>query len=540
MSDLGSLLASDELLLLFVVILLGLLLGRVEYRGVKLGMAGVLFAGLGLSAWYRPSAELVIAPELKEFGLVLFVYCVGLTSGPGFFSAWKRGGLKMNVAVGTALLCAAAVAWFGGKLFGLGPGHIAGVFCGALTNTPALGAATERVAGSSIESHPALGYSLTYPFGVLGALLLARGLVKLNRTDLDAELAGQGSQAPPIESASVVVTNSRVVGHSIGELRIRDEVGVVVSRVSRRRDDHVPTKYTVLERGDIVTIVGVKAALDAAVDFFGKRAADHLEQRRDRVDMRRVLVSKHELVGKTLAQLELDVRFNAQVTRLRRADFDLVPSDEMKVELGDRLRVVAPVDRLKALARYLGDSERELAEVDHIALALGLCVGLLVARIPLPVFGTELTLGNAGGPLLAALVLGRLGRTGSFVWAMPYEANLSFREFGLLLFLSGVGVSAGGKLAGVMNREGLLIVALGAMVTLVGTGVAIVFMRRWAEAGVVATLGASSGLQTQPATLAAAFELSKRSEQTYVAYAVVYPLAMIGKILLAQLLALFA
>jgi len=197
---------------------------------------------------------------------------------------------------------------------------------------------------------------------------------------------------------------------------------------------------------------------------------------------------------------------------------------------------VAPIAQLPELAAFLGDSERELAEIDYVALAFGLCAGLLLARLPL--FGTGLTLGVAGGPLVAALLLGRLGRVGSFVWAMPFEANRTLRELGLLLFLAGVGISAGGQLNGVLNQRGLMLVGLGAVVTLVTSSLGLWWMQRWARASVISSLGAASGLQTQPATLAAAFELSQRSEETYVAYALVYPMAMIGKILLAQLIVL--
>lgn len=539
MTGLYELLAREELLLLFAVILLGLTLGRLEYRGLRLGTAGVLFAGLGLSAWLHPLGELELAPQIKELGLLLFVYCVGLTSGPGFFAAWRSRGLGMNLACAAALAWGALLACVAGWLFGLNRAQIAGLFCGALTNTPALGAVSSRLSGTALEAIPALAYSLTYPAGVLGALLLGRGFAKRRRKELAGEVARQAASRVAIESRSVEVTNPRVLGHSIGELRVRDEFGVVVSRLRRGEVDSVPNKYTVLHAGDVITVVGTLSSIRSAIEFFGRVSSERLELRRDRVDMRRVLVSKRELVGLTLGELDLARRFNAQVTRLRRADLDLIPSDELRLELGDRLRVVAPVERLGELSSFLGDSEREI-DVDYVALAVGLCVGLLLARVPIPLFGTSVTLGTAGGPLVAALIFGRLGRTGKLMWALPYEANLSLREIGLLLFLAGVGVNAGGKLAGLMNREGLAIIAIGACVTVTTSALALVLMRRWGGAGVVAALGGASGLQTQPATLAAAFELSQRSEETYVAYALVYPLAMIGKILIAQLLAVLA
>jgi putative transport protein len=433
------------------------------------------------------------------------------------------------------------IAVLGGKLFGLDRGQVAGIFCGALTNTPALGAASERLSGTALEAHPALGYSITYPIGVLGALVLARVLARLRRVQLDRELQIKAANRTNIASANLEVTNETPIGRSLGELRIRDVVGVVVSRLRRGPEVIVPTKYTALARGDVVTVVGTSSAIDAAVELLGPRSPEHLEAQRDRVDMRRVLVSKRSLVGRSLQELELDRQFNAQVTRLRRADVDLVPSGDMRLEIGDRLRIVAPVSRLRELGEFFGDSERELAEIDYVALALGLSAGLLLALLPLPLGGTRpLTLGTAGGPLVAALVLGRLGRTGSLVWSMPFEANQALREFGLLLFLAGVGVSAGGRFAGVLNMQGLIMLGLGAIVTLATTGVALLLMQRWVHASVITSLGASSGLQTQPATLAAAFEIANRSEETYVAYSLVYPVAMIGKIVLAQVIVLLA
>jgi putative transport protein len=541
MERLGAWLTGQELLLLFALILLGLLLGRVQYRGLHLGMAGVLFAGLWLSALLQPpTGKLVLAPQLKELGLVLFVYCVGLTSGPGFFSAWRSRGLRLNLATLAALLAGALIACLGGKLMGLDRGQIAGVFCGALTNTPALGAASDRLLGTELESHPALAYSICYPFGVLGALLLSRWFARVRRGELARELESRVAAQTCIESANLEVTKAEVIGRSIGELQVREVVGVVISRLRRANEQLVPTKYTVLGQGDIITVVGTSSAIQAAVELLGPLSTERLETHRDRVDMRRVLVSRHELLGLKLSDLDLERRFNAQVTRLRRADVDLVPSGDIRLELGDRLRVVAPTARLREVGVFLGDSERELAEIDYVALALGLCAGLSLARLPLPLFGTSLTLGTAGGPLLVALVLGRLGRTGSLVWAMPFEANHTLRDLGLLLFLAGVGIGAGGQLGGVLNYRGLLMLALGAAVTLGTSGVGLVLLQRWARSSVISSLGAASGLQTQPATLAAAFELAQGSEETYVAYALVYPLAMIGKILLAQLIVLLS
>ena len=533
-------LRGSELLLLFAVILSGLALGRISFAGVRLGVAGVLFSGLTLGALLSaPGDVLRIAPQLRDVGLVIFVYLLGLASGPGFFTAWQRDGKRMNLVVVLALLAGLATVLAGGRLLGLDRGFMAGVFSGALTNTPALAAANERLQGTDLATHPAMGYSITYPFGVLGGLALFRILARVRRRVIEEERAHrEKAVSPPLRSSNFEITNPEIVGHAIGELRVRDAVGVVISRWNRGGVTQVPTSYTVLAAGDVVTAVGTAEALAAAERFFGARSDRQLETYREQVDMRRILVSRRDLVGKSIAQLELQRRFNAQITRLRRADLDLLPSADMTLALGDRLRVVAPKSRIPELSTFFGDSDKALAEVDYVALATGILAGLLLANVPLPGPSGQLKLGIAGGPLLVALFLGRLGRTGPFVWSVPYESSVALREMGLLLFLSAVGVSAGASLGTLDGSSGLAMLGLGAAVTLVTLLTVLILGPILGRSTVIGSLGAASGTQTQPATLAEAHEISGRSDEVYVAYALVYPVAMIGKILIAQLIAL--
>jgi putative transport protein len=532
------LLAESELLLLFVVVGVGLVLGRIGFRGIRLGVAGVLFAGIAIS-WSLGNTlrPLHVAPQIRDLGLVLFVYCVGLWSGPGFFRAFRGNAARLNAIGGATLLLGAAIALLGGWLLGLERGYIAGVFSGALTNTPSLAAAADRLKGTAFSAQPALAYSVTYPFGVLGAILLFRFAAGVGGKRSSDEAASSG--ASELQSSSFIVTRDAIAGHAVGELRVRQDVGVVLSRLRRSGKILIPNRYTVLAKGDVVTAVGTRGALEQAAEFFGAVSSERLEYERGAVDTRRVLVSSKEHVGRSLQELALHERFNAQVTRLRRADLDLLPSSEMRLELGDRLRIVAPVERLGEVSRFFGDSERALAQVDFFALAVGLTMGLLLARVPIPIPGGELKLGTAGGPLLVALVLGRLGRSGSLLWSIPYEASSALRDLGLLLFLAGVGVGAGNALGNVVGTTGMRVFALGVVVTIATTSAALFLLRRFGRTDAVEALGATSGMQTQPATLAFAYELSGRSESIYVAYAVVYPIAMIGKIVLAQTLALF-
>lgn len=533
---LATLLQEHELLLLFAVLASGLALGRVRILGFSLGISGVLFSGIVFGTWRDANAEpLALSHTLRDFGLVLFVYAVGLTSGPGFFSAFARRGLRLNVSVLGALLLGAAVATGLGLVLELPAGIVAGAFCGSLTNTPALAAVVELARGSDAPAAPTLGYSVSYPFGIMAGLALFHLLVRIRARSFAAELVEQRKHTErKAFSGSFVVENPEFCGHAIGALRVRDTTGLLVSRVRHDGETFVPNKYTVLQHGDVVTVVGHAEALAHAEQVIGPRAAEPLEATRAEVDVRRILVSRKEHVGRRLCDLELDRRFQAQVTRLRRADLDMIPSDDTRLELGDRLRVVAPTHNLPALAEFLGDSARDASAVDFIGLALGLVLGLLIGQIPIPTPGGDLRLGIAGGPLVVALVLGRRGRTGPFLWSLPFEANTLFRELGLLLFLAAVGTTAGAQLSMASGTTGLGIFALGLAVTLASNVALLGVLAWWVHAGVTTSLGTASGMQTQPATLAAAHELSNHSDEVYVAYSLVYPVAMVGKILFAQ------
>jgi putative transport protein len=321
---------------------------------------------------------------------------------------------------------------------------------------------------------------------------------------------------------------------TLDELDARDRAGVVISRIHREgMPTQVATGMSRLEPGDLIVAVGEPDALERATAFFGATSDKRLEMQRDRVDMRRILVSRHDLAGRTLGELDVDMRFNAQITRLRRADVDMLPSDETQLEVGDRLRVVAPVEKLPEVARFFGDSERALAEIDFVALALGLSAGFLLSMVPLwP--GSHMELGIAG-PLLVSLFLGRLVRTGNLIWVLPYETSNVLRHLGLLVFMAAVGIGSGSQLPGLFGLQGLALAGLGAIVTLTVNVSVIGLLSGPGRANPAEALGGCSGAQTQPAALAVARSLT--SDDVYVAYAVVYPAAMIAKIILAQVIA---
>jgi len=532
----------SEPLLLFSVIGIGFLVGQIRFRGFSLGVSGVLFIGLLFGGWH-PKGEpaFSITYQVTQIGLILFVYAVGLTSGPGFVASFRKRGLRFNLAILASLVIGAVATFLLGHWMRIPIGQISGVYCGGLTNTPALAAVTELIQnkGTGNANDPAVGYSIAYPFGVIGGLIAFELFTRLFRSAFQREKSEAEAHRKAIStllSANFEIQNSDLSGKAIGELRVQEKTGLIISRYRHGDKISIPTKYTVLQQGDIVVAVGTEANIRKAVAYFGKESSERLEWREDQITMRRILVSRKSLAGRPIEELELGRRFNSQVTRLRRADIDMIPASDTVLELGDRLRVVMPKDKAAEVAEFFGDSERSISELDYTALTLGISIGVLIGMIPIPIpGGTAVSLGFAGGPLVAGLILGQLGRSGPLVWSIPLESNQAIRHIGLLFFLAGVGIVSGGRFFEALTSTGWQLLILGFVTTTLTTALALGLLRTYGKGSVISSIGATSGMQTQPATLARAYEMS-RSDETYVAYATTYPVAMVGKILIAQLI----
>lgn len=533
------LLRDNPILLLFVVAGLGFLLGHVRVLGVSLGVAAVLFAGLGLSA-IDPSLKL---PELVHtLGLVLFVYTVGLGSGPGFFASLGGRGLQQNGLALFVVSMGASAAIAMGRLLHLSAAKAAGLLAGGSTNTPALAAVLDALSGrtsgaarDALMAEPVVSYSVAYPMGVLGSLLamvLFDRMVKRRDAAPTSLLSGLGEH---LENATAQVTV--LVPAPIAALRAQHHV--VFTRLRRGDDVRVLGDDDHLQRGDLVTLVGPHAQVEAAVAAIGEPAKEHLELDRHRVDYRRIFVSDPKTTRRPLRDLELGARFHAVVARVRRGDVELFPDDDLELELGDRVRVVAPRERMEEVAHFFGDSFRALSEFDVITFSLGIALGLLLGAIPFPLpGGGTFKLGFAGGPLLVGLVLGRVGRTGPLVWTPSFNTNLTLRQLGVVLFLAGIGTRAGGAFAESLRAGTALPLFLGgAVVTLVVASLSLVVGHFLLRIPRPVLMGILAGVQTQPAVLAFANERSE-NDLPNVGYATVYPVATIAKILLAQTIAL--
>lgn len=534
------------ILTLFVVIGLGYVLGEINFFGFRFGVAGVLFVGLAVGSL---SPDIALPEAVLVLGLIIFVYTLGIQSGPAFFDSFKRQGYRPTLLAAGVLLFGAGLTFLCAWGLRLSGPRAAGLYAGALTNTPALAAVMERVqelalrentpeeAVRVLSDQPVVAYSLAYPIGVIGLLLAFQLAQHVWRPEIKP-----GEEAPEIRVRTFIIGNPGIFGQTVGEvLRLHRDLGFVISRIQKRDGvTSIARSDTPLTQGDIVAVVGDETALERAQHIFGEPSTTHIELDRSQLDYRRVFVSSKQVVGKRIRDINLEDRLGAVITRVRRGDIDVVPAPDTRLEYGDRVRVLASRNDFAEVSAFFGDSIRGTAETDFGSVALGMVLGVFVGMLPIPVPGsTPVRLGLAGGPLMVALVLGKLEHTGRISWVIPVSANLTLRQIGLLLFLAGIGTKAGYVFAHTIGEQGLPLLLAGAAVTLGVTFTTLVVGYKLMGLPFDHVMGLSSGVQTQPAALAFASNMAK-TEAPNVGYASVYPAAMILKIVLAQLLLAWA
>lgn len=526
MSELLHLLSTQPILLLGVLLGLGSLLGSARYKGVHLGPAAVLFAAIAMSSLGTAYGVKLEIPEVVgTLGLVLFTYTVGLVSGPNFFASLRRGWTAM-VAVVAIFVVVAVVAVVGGRLLGLSNPMIAGTFAGALTNTPALAAASQ-VSGDT--AGPTIGYSIGYLYGVAAFLVATAAVLRRRGTEATPD--------PIINLTVRVDLDEPICAHEVTQ----DYHGqVVFSRVQHGEENAVEVmdEHEILRHDDLVTVVGPAALVADVAERLGHRSSHALASQRTDLDFRRITVSTPALAGRTIGELALEERFGAVATRVRRGDRDMVAAEDFVVQMGDRIRVTAPSQRLAEVSSHLGDSERGLSDINPIGFALGLAIGVALGLVHVPLPGGGFTLGAAAGTLLVGLVFGRLVRVGPLVVSMSTSSAASLSTFGMITFLAYAGARAGQLFVSAVSSDlGWKVFVLGAIcTTLAGVGLALLG-RLVLHTGPSQLAGMLAGAQTQPAVLAFANDRTGHDLRVGLGYALVYPAAMIAKILLAQVLA---
>ena len=539
-----QLMLDNPLILLFLVAAIGYPLGRIRIAGSSIGVSAVLFVGLGFGALH-PDMKL---PEIiYMLGMALFIYTIGLSSGIPFISSFRREGLKYNCLTIGVISFSAFLTAVAATLLHLKPTVTAGMFAGSLTNTPGLAGALDTIkhhfAAPGLEqllAEPVLGYSITYPVGIIGMVLAINLAQRMWRIDYVAEakeLKSFGTSTEPLKNFTILVT--RVSSKNLEELRREHEWLVMFGRIKRDERTLVafPEERALL--GDLLTVVGTAEEIRRVAEYLGKKSEEEIDLDHSEFDFRRIFISNPQVAGRRLKELNLRKKFGAVITRIRRGDNDFLPYGDLVLELGDRVRVLAYRENMKAVTRYLGDSYRAVSEVDILTFSLGLALGLLLGSIPVPIpGGITFKLGFAGGPLIMGLFLGTVARTGKMVWTIPYSANMTLRQIGLVLFLAGIGTRAGYSFFTTMvHGGGLVIFGAGAAITCITAFLTLWIGYRLLHIPMNILVGILAGLQTQTAVVGYALEQT-RNDFPNLGFASVYPIATITKILYVQILLL--
>jgi putative transport protein len=539
-----QLLIDNPLLLLVIVAAIGYAVGQIKIAGTSLGIAAVLFVGLFFGA---------IDPRLKLpdpfylLGLVVFVYTIGLSSGPTFFRTLWRQGLRDNLLVVGMLVLGAGLLAALQRLLGLRPALAAGIFAGSFTNTPALASVLDYIRNyapaatrDQLLSDPVVGYSATYVIGVIGpmlAMLILRRVWRVDYAREAAELRARGLISDRLQQRTIRVTHGELAHQPLATLIGANQWNVVFGRVRHNQQLALAGGQTYFAPGDLVAAIGTAENLDRVTEALGEPTDERLDADRSELDYRRVFVSNPQIAGQQLKDLHLMERFGAVVTRVRRGDTDLLAHGDTVLELGDRVRIVTDPAHMEPVSAFFGDSYRALSEVNILTLSLGLTLGLLIGLITIHLpGGVRLSLGYAGGPLLVALILGAFERTGPLVWSLPYSANLTLRQLGLIMFLAGIGTRAGSALLTTFTQgNGLEVMLVGALATCAITLVALWIGYKLLRVPMSILLGVLAGLQTHPALLSFASEQTG-NDIPAIGYTAVYPVSIIAKIIIVQLL----
>ena len=538
--------------MLSLVAVVGLWIGSWKVYGVGLGIGGVLFGGIFVghfSTKYGIELNMDALHFIQEFGLILFVYTIGIQVGPGFFASLRSSGMRLNGFAALLVLLSCIVTAVLYKLFDVPLPIILGIFSGAVTNTPSLGAGQQIMgelgATSGLLGQTGMGYAIAYPFGILGILFtmwIIRWFFRVNINEEAESFDSQtGKKNSNLNSINVEVHNINLDGLMIKNIPIINSGRVVCSRLKHADELLIPTARTIVKIGDLLNLVGDQKSLDEARLIIGEVVDGALSTKGTNLRSVRVVVTADEVLNKKIGELNLIETYDVVISRLHRSGIELVPSSSMSLQFGDILNLVGRQDAIDAVGAVVGNAEQKLQQVQMLPVFIGIGLGMLVGSIPItiPGFPVALKLGLAGGPLIVALILARIGSIGKLYWFMPPSANLALREIGIVLFLAVVGLKSGGKFLETLTEgDGLIWMCYGIAITFIPLITVGLLARIFTKINYLSLCGMLAGSMTDPPALAFANGLHPTSGASALAYATVYPLVMFLRILSPQIMAL--
>ncbi len=515
---------------LFLIIALGLLLGKIKIAGISLDVSAIIFVAL-LFGHYG----VTMPPLFQKLGLIFFIYSVGIQAGPGFFESFKKDGVKLLTLAFSTMVTGVAVTLLISWYLNIDMKLAVGLFAGALTSTPGLAAAIE----SSHSSLASIGYGVAYPFGVLGVIIFVKIAPKLFKISIPEEekkyYQEVQSENAKLTTKNFVVENKNVFGKSLEDLKIRTMTHTNISRILHNGEAFTPTPKTKLHENDIIKAVGTEEDLKKVELLIGRETDTKIPLNKKYV-ITQVLVTNKDVVNKQLSELGLLERYNATATSIRRAGIDIIPDATTKLKFGDKVTIACSEQNLAAVKKLLGDNTKALTDLDFLPVSLGILIGILLGKISIPLFGLNLSLGLTGGVLLAAIILSRIGKTGSILWNVSGSSNQLLRKIGLIFFLVAVGTDAGSHLVDIIKSGGVVLLAASAAITISSMIVTMLVGHFILKINFLTLLGALTGSMTSTPALSA-IEPMTESNAPKVAYAAIYPVALVLIIIFSQILA---
>lgn len=539
---------AHTMLVLSLVITLGILLGKVKVGGISIGVTWILFVGIACSH-FGMRVDHNTLHFIKEFGLILFVFSIGLQVGPGFFSSFKQGGLRMVGCASAVVALGAVTTYVIHLVTGTPMTTMVGVMSGAVTNTPGLGAAQQAYTDMTGVADPtiALGYAVAYPLGVVGVILTLVAIRFFTRVDFKQEneaLEAMRAEQTNIERFSVEFTNGALEGHSVAHLRELVNRSFVISRIMH--DDGsitIADGTSLLKLGERLRVICAPEDSEAVVAFLGQRVEISKQEWGAGTDLqtqlvsRRIVITKPKINGKKFSDLRLRSRYGINITRVNRAGIDLIPYQGMELQIGDRVMVVGEETAVEQVASVLGNSLKQLREPQLLTIFLGIALGVLFGSIPLMNIPQPVKLGLAGGPLIVALLIGRFGPHFHLVTYTTMSANLMLREVGLAMFLAGVGLGAGDGFVEAIVDGGYRWIGYGFIITVLPLLLVGLFARLKLKMNYYTLMGLLAGSSTNPPALGYA-NATSGNDMPALGYATVYPVVMFLRVLTAQMLIL--
>ena len=520
-----DIIGTQPILTAFLAIGLGYLVGQINIFGFSLGVGAVLFVGLAIGA-FAPKAQIV--GPIGLIGLIMFLYGVGILYGRQFFEGMTGvAGRKYNLLAFVAVMAGLAVSLGLGHVFGIKLGHTLGLFAGSMTSTATLQAALDTMR----NSEPSIGYSVSYPFGVIGPILCIYFMTRMVRPKFPPK-------EPQLHMAEITL-GADCSDWTLDDLRQKIPSGVQIEMVRKGGRNFLPVTDLSLDAGDALLVIAERQSdISDAAARVGKLEPGRLVKDRSALDYIRVFVGKANLVGVPLAKLPLPTGFPVQLLHVRRYDVDIVPSPDLALEFGDRVGILMPPDRKDEVRKYFGDTVKSTAEFSYVSLGVGMVLGVLLGLIPIPIPGVgTVTLGIGGGPLIVALIAGKLRRTGPLLWVMPLPANIVLRNFGLALFLATVGVNAGQPFLKTVSQTGPTLLLIGALVLLATVLIVLLVGYYLLKIPFDDLVGVASGATGNPAILVYSTRMAP-TERPDIGYAMIFPSMTIVKVVAVQIVGL--